>query len=254
MKLKVDFDHAYTMDLNHKIWKELGKCGFTLDPQCTEHPGKAFCRFIMFVDGKTRERVCLEFVHQKSAGKGGTPGLSFQAPEGLEKFYKRVKKKSKIPLVFSHKNYEWKKDSVSRLPGWNFMGFEKNPIKEFFPWFTEFEFSKKRKKPKFVKHKNGIYKIRGAVVGLNAKGQRSLEFLLGQKLKGKMISESKFNLDIVKARSNSFQTIILNTKSLEKTAKFFPKGEFQVVDGIRSLRVPLANKKSKGWDLQIIEG
>jgi hypothetical protein len=90
------YDHAYTLDKGHKFLRELEKLGFTLNEQTVEHPGKAFCRFIMFSDPKRNQRQYLEFVDVRGKNqerKRQSPGLSFRFLKNLESYYKKLRKK-----------------------------------------------------------------------------------------------------------------------------------------------------------------
>ena len=111
---KIQLDHCYSEDKNFAFLKKLSKLGFNLDPQVVEHPGKAFCKFIMLRSKNKRQKFYLEFVH---IGKGGdaehTPGLSFSYTENLEKFSKKLSKITKVK--FTHKNYQWKTNSTKQF-------------------------------------------------------------------------------------------------------------------------------------------
>ena len=48
MNKKVFIDHCYNIDQGHKFFKKLEVLGFTLSKSTMEHPGKAFCKFIIF--------------------------------------------------------------------------------------------------------------------------------------------------------------------------------------------------------------
>lgn len=173
-------DHCYNVDQNHRFLKKLEKLGFTLDKSIMEHPGKAFCRFIMFKGENSTNRFYPEFV---TIGRDGlhftNPGLSFGHETNLEKFYQKINKK--FSATFSHKNYEWKKNNKDQLPGWNFIKFEKPIIKKINTWFTEYEVGR-RKKLYIPKHKNAVQSLHGLVLSLSKKSQRNLEELIGAKI------------------------------------------------------------------------
>src|SRR5690606_38514138 len=138
---------------NHELLKKLERLGFILEKKMTEHPGKAFCRFICFKGENPRKIFYLEFV---SIGRGGIPfiepGISFGYETDLAKFYKKVSKK--FHSEYNHKNYDWKKNSEDLLPGWNSITFKKPIIKNVNIWFTEYEDTKKPRKLNAPKHIN----------------------------------------------------------------------------------------------------
>lgn len=251
---KIALDHCYNEDHNFSFFKKLGKSGFTLEDYTVEHPGKAFCKFIALQSNNKRERFYLEFVH---IGKGGiaekTPGLSFNYLENLESYFKKLSKK--VPLIYSHKNYDWKVNSIDRLPGWNMLSFKKAPIKNVYTWFTEFEDSAKQRALKKVKaHPNSVYSIHGIKLVLTAKGKINLETALMKKLgKVNKLSDGTM-LYIETGKRDLFESIILNCKSLNKAKKVIGKyesGTFQKFDSIEIVN----NSKNKKdmWNLVIIE-
>ncbi len=133
---KLYFDHCFTLDQNHRLLKKLERLGFTLRPTATEHPGGHVCRFIMF-KGKVRNQY-LEFVHTRPGGDAYShPGISFGYKGPLESYFKRIKKT--LPSEFVHRNYDWKADSKTRLPGWNFLTFKHLGFRTLLPWLTEYE-------------------------------------------------------------------------------------------------------------------
>ena len=84
MVKSVVYDHAYTLDDNHKFLKELGQLGFKIDEMIVEHPGKAICRFLKFQNSKKNQKQYLEFVSVKGAQreKHNHAGLSFRYTKG----------------------------------------------------------------------------------------------------------------------------------------------------------------------------
>lgn len=252
---KINLDHCYTQDKNHKLFKSLEKMGFRLEPGHVEHPGKAICTFIALQSNNKRERFYLEFVH---TGKGGVqetvPGLSFNYKANLEGFSNTLGKKlgKTNKVEFGHKNYDWLKNSVDRLPGWNFLGFKKKPINNIFTWFTEYEpHAKYKKNLKPKPHPNSVYSVHGIKLVLTAKSLLNLEKVLGKKLKtvNKMSDDSI--LYIEKGKKDFFESIILNCKSLKKAKakiKKFEEVEFGKFEGVR-----VENIDQTMWDIIIIE-
>ena len=162
MDKKIFIDHCFNVDQNHRFFKKLERLGFTLDKHMMEHPGKAYCKFIVFKGENPRQRFYLEFV---SIGKGGipfhTPGLSLGYESHLAKFHKKINKL--LPGKFWHKNFSWKENSQDHLPGWNFIEFKTPIIKNINIWFTEYEFEKKRKKLKIPNHRNAVRSLHGII-------------------------------------------------------------------------------------------
>jgi len=250
---KINLDHCYNEDPNFKFFKKLGKMGFNLEPGVVEHPGKAFCKFIAVQSSNKRERFYLEFIHiGKGGGEEKTPGLSFNYTENLEGFHKKLSKVVRCDLT--HKNYDWKKNAVDRLPGWNMLTFKKQPIKDLFTWFTEFESSRKQRSLKKVKaHPNSVYSIHGIKLVLTQKSKENLEVVLSKKLgKKTKLSDGTF-LYVEVGKNDFFESIILNCKSMKKLLKFMKDEEITTFGKKEALRVFNESEKRNMWNILIIE-
>ena len=67
-------------------------------------------------------------------------GLSFRANEPLEGYFKTCEKRlTHLEPIFIHRNYSWKTNSEDRLPGWNYLNFEKRVLPKTEFWITEFQ-------------------------------------------------------------------------------------------------------------------
>lgn len=242
-------DHSYTNDKNHKFLKKLEKHGFKLSENEVEHPGKQFCRFIAFTGNPLRTYQYLEFVKVKNGGYDcKMPGISFGHTKGLKNYYNKIK--NKIAAGFEHKNYEWKEDSVSYLPGWNFVTFDKSIPKGIFSWFTEYEKSNsvKRKKRNKVTHPNGVQKIASFHLDVNKAGIKFFENILGKKIKDSIRLSCGTEFYFNKAKTNKLKTIHLECKNFKKLKNNFPFDEeikFLGKDGV------LITNPNLMWDIVI---
>jgi hypothetical protein len=249
------FDHTYGRDLNHRFLKKLQKFGFSLMPDVVEHPGKLFCRFIMFSSATPKTFSYLEFVH---IGRGGesrsVPGLSFGYSRNLEGYYKKLKRgKSPYGFEFRHRNYAWKKDSRSRLPGWNFLDFKHLGFRGFYPWITEYEphpGKKRHNKPRKT-HANGVTKIVAFEMELDKKGERFLSFVTGKKIRQQKIQlKDGTTFYYFSGRRNRIKTVVLKCKNLGKIEK---KYKFDAEIKVGSQRALLIrNPDPKMWNLAVI--
>jgi hypothetical protein len=198
------FDHANNMALTLDAFRALGERGFTLADMMVEHPGRQECYFIHF-SGRGRGqsdllgRQYLEYVHV--ADKAATIQLAreeckdfdTQFPNGMsdDDFYTTglslscssrladvfSEKKSlveKAGLEFSHKNYDWKNDSESLLPGWNFVTFPDASTGGMVFWITEYEpnpsldmAETRKKREPWSLHPNGCEAVEGVIVALD---------------------------------------------------------------------------------------
>lgn len=250
--MKLSFDHCYTNDSNHQFLKKLQKAGFKLDERMVEHPGKAFCRFIALPETPNRGRQYLEFVH---VGKGGdlsnpTPGISLRGTQPLEPFCKKLISK-KIKARFAHKNYDWKKNSKDRLPGWNLILFKLRS--GIFTWITEYEKSKKRKlkSTKNLKHPNGVYAIQEIDVNLSSKDLQFYTKLLGKPKIDKFHLKCGTTLKFTKSIGRSqIKSILLLTNDLKKLVQKFQWDELTIYDGRPGVVIKSLDKM---WDVIIIQ-
>lgn len=218
-----------------------------------EHPGKMFCKFIMFPVSNRAGSQYLEFVHH---GKGGIdyglPGLSLGASEHLEKFSKKLEAK-KLDIEFEHKNYEWKKNDKDRLPGWNFVTFPKSKSR-IFTWLTEYEASKKRKteRKRDSKHPNQVYKVIGLEVTFDSSDVELFRKMCGKPLKNEFVLSCGTSLVYESGKKSRICSIVLATKNLSRLVKKFEWDELTTYKGQPA--VLIKNPDRKMWDLVIIQG
>lgn len=245
------FDHTYTNDQNHRFWKKLKKYGFNLLDQEVEHPGKAFCTFISFNGDTNRGYHYLEFVNVKKGGvKCSYPGLAFGYKKGLRVLLKKIK--NKFDVKFEHKNYNWKEDNKSDLPGWNFLTFKKLKFRGITTWFNEFEKHSEDQKNKIVKvtHPNGVQKFSSLHFELNDEGLKFYEELFGKKIKNGTRLACGTMFYYTKAKSNKMTVIHLECKSLKKLKGNFPYDGALNFLGKEAVRIRNPNLM---WDIVITE-
>lgn len=123
----MQFDHANQKVPTKDIFRNLIARGFAETVKAVNHPGQLTCEFIVF-GTKPSQRRYIEFCcHDKNLPKdhreygndpaGYWPGLSLRTDQSLEVFYERLKEDLKdFKPTFSHKNYDWARDNISRLP------------------------------------------------------------------------------------------------------------------------------------------
>ncbi len=245
------FDHAYCADPGYSFMRRLEKLGFLRDAIQVEHPGRQFCRFITFRGDQTFPLRYLEFIHLAKGGqKVECSGLSLSATSPLVKFQKRLQKQ-KIKSQLSHKNYAWKKDAVSRLPGWNFITF-KDSMKGIFLWLTEYEDSPERRRRRKIprRHPNGVTGIVGLELSLNLSGRNFLGEVLGWKDFSKIFTLAcGTRLYASRGRSNRLTALVLSTSRLESLGAR-ARSPIEVWRGSEAVR--LRNPDPLGWDLLVV--
>jgi hypothetical protein len=251
--MKIRFDHSFSVDHGFAFRKKLGRAGFKLSDHMVEHPGKSFCRFISMPITKKSGRQYLEFVHIGKGGEDyGLPGLSLGALESLEPFAKKLNSK-KITAQFAHKNYEWKKNSTDRLPGWNFITFPKHKSK-IFTWLTEYEYSKKRKNrlKKHSNHPNKVFKIVAIDVAFDAQDIHLLSKLCGKPKGHQFVLDCGVPLTYSKAKVSKMKAIVLASKDLKRLVQKFEWDDLTTYNGQPAVRI--SNPDKRMWDVLIVEG
>lgn len=248
MDKNIYFDHTYTGDQGHQLWKKLGRLGFTLDKLEVKHPNDS-CRFILF-----EKPSYLEFIHssgQKYAKK--CPGFSFGVRSDLKSFFNKLKKK-KIDCTFMHRNYDWAKNDKDYLPGWNFVDFKNFGIRTFFPWITEYEQDPAVKvRKRWAKHPNAVSHIIGHEFVINERGEKFFSNLLGTKIQDKVILSCGTILYFSRGQTNFHSKVILGSKNLKKTKTFMAK--LKVIDfcGKDGILIPNPSSNKRMWDIIITQ-
>jgi hypothetical protein len=247
--MKLKYDHAFTADPGHRFHKKMIRFGFIPLPGQVEHPGKHFCRFVAFRESTSELPVYLEFIDGRDPKNPvRNAGLSLRALGSLEKAYKAFPKK-KIQATFVHKNYEWKKDSKSRLPGWNFVTFKNTGFRSLFPWVTEYEPRKGRKPMKVQRHPNGVRRIHAVEIEVNRPGEIFFKKIFGKDLERPLTLPGGQRLHFAKGRSTRLKSIVLETISLKRTGRFIhgPVIHWQNKPALK------VENPAKMWDLFIVE-
>lgn len=246
------FDHVYTGDHGFRFLKKLEKFGFTLVPTTTEHPGRHFCRFIKFpAPETTRKAQYLEFVWGK-ARRVRHGGYCFGSSGKLERYQKKLERDGRYKSKLQHKNYDWKKDNKSRLPGWNFLTFQKLGLPGVNPWFTEYEPRPGQKPLPPPRHKNGAKRIHAFVFEVNPKGERFFAYILGRRILGEKARLGGVTLYFRKGKRTRIEAVAVEMRSLPAFLKRYGakadgEGEFF---GRRAVRIE--NPDRSLWDLILV--
>lgn len=248
----INFDHSYTEDIGHRFFKTLGRAGFLLSEHQTTHPGKHFCRFIVFNRGDGRFAY-LEFV---DVGRGGKrvdkPGISLRCDGPLKKYFAAVKRRDGVAAKYKHRNYEWSKDSKSYLPGWNFLTFDRPRFKNIYPWFTEYEPRPGRKRTPIPKHPNTALAIAGVALAVREQDRTRLEKVLGVRLDGDNVSLGGIRLLIEPAKVTRISALIIKCDSLKC---FMRAAKIKTADLWHGQpAAAIRNTTSGMWDIVAVEG
>lgn len=247
----INFDHSYTEDIGHKFFKALGRAGFSLSEHRMAHPGKHSCRFIMFEQAGGK-KAYLEFV---DVGRGGKrvnrSGISLRCEGPLKKYFDSVKKQKGVTAKYIHRNYEWKKDAKSKLPGWNFLSFAKPQFKNIYPWFTEYEPRPGAKRRPIEAHPNSASVISGVVLSARKADKPKLEKVFGRSLTGKSVSLGGIQLIVEPANTTRISALVIKCKDL-KRFKRLSKIKSSVLWQGKEAAI-IHNPDRRMWDIVVVE-
>jgi hypothetical protein len=247
----VNFDHSYTEDIGHKFFKALGRAGFRLSENQAAHPGKHFCRFIVFAPpGGKREY--LEFV---DVGRGGRrvnkPGISLRCSGPLKKYFDRVKRQKGVKVKYIHRNYEWKKDSRSRLPGWNFLTFVKPVFKNLFPWFTEYEPRPGVRRLPAPAHPNTATAICGMVLAVRDQDRPRLEKVFGRSLAGRRANLGGIQMFIEPSKTTRLSALVIECRDFKRFTRSAKVKSPVLWEGRKAALI--RNPDRRMWDIIVVE-
>ena len=189
--LSFAFSHAFARGVPPADYLRFGERGFTVHPErVVPHDGGQFSRFLLFDDGKYLEfidipdRAVFEAMLASRRRLPHSTALSFKIEGAAEPFFQEMR--AAFPdrgAIFEHKNHSRQKGgSPERLPGWNFIRFEKPLLEGAEIWCTEVEPRPGPKPgPSPASHPNGATRVLGAVLATNpSEGLSALERLTGR--------------------------------------------------------------------------
>jgi hypothetical protein len=221
--------------------------GFVLNPETVEHPGKAFCRFLMFscpeISG--RKAQYLEFVHCDEKAYR-SPGLLLGYSGSLKRFAQRLE--PMLDVNFFHKNYDWKKNSKDYLPGWNFLTFKNLGFRTLNAYFIQYERGPKRHKRPAPKHPNGVVSIHAIEFVTNKRGLSFFQKIFGPRWKEKIRVHNSF-LFFKRGKRTDLTRVILKSKDIDRFIASYDIDKEIEWNGRRAALI--ANPSGK-WDIVII--
>jgi len=250
-------DHVYTEDQNFSFFEKLKGFGFTDMNREVEHPGKHFCQFIAFAAATRRGHQYLEFISVKEGGsRVETCGVSFGTENDLEDVFRNyLENKEKFKAKITHKNYLWKTDNISILPGWNFLVFEELRLDGILPWVTEYQSDSSRTPfaPELAVHPNGVTGIHGLVLQVNEEGQEFFSYFFKTPITDQITLACGKKLYFEKAARNRVSQIVLESKGVSELSKKYPFDGEMNFRGQPALLIEKPNKSSLvEWDMVIV--
>lgn len=200
----VFFNLAGSLVDSKSVMAGLKERGFTQDTQIAFHPGQHACEFI-YVPKPNLQSAILEIcsidpTQPKDEIKEDVPTppsieWSLRVDENLSAYVEAQQSHwTAFGPVLTHKNYDWATNSRDRLPGWNFLEFNKVPIKGINLAFTEYEpksnnppvnHKARQERYSWRYHPNGVQVFLGALMVTSDPSEReAFESISGAKRRG----------------------------------------------------------------------
>jgi hypothetical protein len=194
----------------------------------------------------------LEFVNVGNGGKKvNKPGVSLRYEGKLKDYFESTKRQRGLKAQYIHKNYDWKKDAKSALPGWNFVAFRRPVFKSIYPWFTEYEPrpGKKRTQPKL--HPNTAQYISGMELVVRGTDRPKLEKIFGRNFGQKDVSLGDFSLYVNSGNSTRISALVVKCASLDRFIKVAKTGK--KVFWREKNAVLIKNPAPGMWDIVVVD-
>ena len=231
------FDHCnnyISQDSNFSDFLE--DKGFTIATELDiEHSEETFCRFIRLrppCESKNypKDRF-LEYCFKKDFHTQ-IAGFSTASASSLDDYFSKIK--NRFPengIQLTHKNYEWQEIN-KRLPGWNFIMFQRNIYNAINIWVTEFEdrpnlFTPGTRLHNFMPHPNTCEKIHAILLRKHTQLDiTKLELLFDTRFQNNCLTlEDGIKIVLVSAdelpkvfskKTHSFVSVILSCTDIKK--------------------------------------
>jgi hypothetical protein len=188
-------DHTYSLTEKESDYKSLQARGFTPLGRSVNHPGPLTCYYYSFDPAKNPTKQYLEWCISPSIkkmndemlknGDGTFPrvGLGLKTETSIKPFFEFVQKNfPDLGASFEHKNYDWQKNHIDELPGWNFVSFKTQLIKDV----NFFALSYDKRPENIIKndakafcHKNSVDGVLGLIFDMTHQEFYRLDQLFG---------------------------------------------------------------------------
>ncbi|NRA67006.1 MAG: hypothetical protein HRU19_21130 [Pseudobacteriovorax sp.] len=289
------FDHSWNRVFDDFRYVErLNQLGFAIAPKTVEHPGSQVCKFIVFPGGQvtfpshflefcltTNEKDYLERHKRFFRGPDAErriKGSSLVLYSDLDLKRQQVDIQKRLPgfeVKYSHKNYEWKRDSKSILPGWNHLFFGKKrlltglrvTVGKKDPRDTLPDDGPVAKKPTILPHPNSAEKIIGLIlydnfsadfsnlsrlINRKPKTDRMLVLPDGTFIQSIIVGEDESIDSMFVGKKQNLAAIMVKVKSLATFESFASKLNFKKTsfNGVKAYHIP---HDEWHWDLIVVE-
>ncbi|HET9241229.1 MAG TPA: hypothetical protein VFO10_28450 [Oligoflexus sp.] len=273
------FDHCYRSIEGDSVYKELQERGFLLNPEPIIHPGRLKCQFLHFRSPVDKFSY-LEFLFRDGTLQPAGPeeelihaGFALKIDRNLDEVFSVFKRDFDwLKPKFEHRNYDRAADESQRLPGWNFLTFEQQPIDDIEVWIIEYEQrlslaeeelkERRRRALALCDHPNSARYILGFIWD----GRQSKDFDNFAKLSFAKSSNASLRLEggtsirivqegaterrYFRDKTGTFLAVVIGVESLDSFVREANPDDMVEVFGMKGARIRLGRDS---WDIVAVE-
>lgn len=273
------FDHCYRSIEGDSVYKALQGRGFLLNPEPAIHPGRLKCQFLHF-RSPAEKFSYLEFLFRdetlQSAGHEEElihAGFALKIEQDLGDVFSVFKRNFDwLKPKFEHRNYDRTADESQRLPGWNFLTFEEQPVDDMEVWIIEYEprpslteeilQERRRRALALCDHPNSARYILGfiwdgrktrdlgdfAKLSFSESADRTLRLEGGTSIR--IVEEGAAESRYFQDKTGTFLAVVIGVKSLDTFVREANPDDMVEVFGMKGARIRL---EGDSWDIIAIE-
>lgn len=273
------FDHCYRTIEGDHVYKGLQARGFLLNPEPVIHPGRLKCQFLHFRSPVDKFSY-LEFLFKDETLPPAGPeedlmhaGFALKIDKDLAQVFSVFQSDFDwLKPKLEHRNYERTADESIRLPGWNFLTFEQQPIDDTEVWIIEYEprpslteedlKERRRRALALCDHPNSARYILGfiwdgreardfghfAALSFSEFSDRSLCLEGGTSIR--IVQEGAAESAYFQDKSGTFLAVVIGVESLEFFVRKANPDDMVEVFGMKGARIKLGKDS---WDIIAIE-
>lgn len=273
------FDHCYRSIVGDSVYKALQGRGFLLNPEPIIHPGRLKCQFLHF-RSPVGKFSYLEFLFKDETLQPAGPeeelihaGFALKIDKDLGEVFSVFKRDFEwLKPKFEHRNYDRAAAENQRLPGWNFLTFERQPIDDIEVWIIEYEprpslseedLNERRSRAlALCDHPNSARSILGfiwdgrktsdlgnfAKLSFSESADRSLRLEGGTSIR--LVEEDAAERRYFQDKAGTFLAVVIGVESLETFVREANPDDMVEIFGMRGARIRFGGDS---WDIVAVE-
>lgn len=273
------FDHCYRSIEEDSEYKALQGRGFLLNPDPVIHPGRLKCQFLHF-RSPVEKFSYLEFLFKDETlqpvgleEEMMHAGFALKMDKDLGEVFSLFQSDFDwLKPKFEHRNYERTADESQRLPGWNFLTFDQQPIDDIDVWIIEYEprpnlteevlQERLRRALALCDHPNSARYILGFIwdgrktsnlgaftkLSFSESAERSLRLEGGTSIR--IVEEGAAESRYFQGKSGTFLAVVIGVESLDTFVREANPDDMVEIFGMKGARIRFGGSS---WDIIAIE-